>query len=222
IDRLGGFAFPPGTASFPSASGDVWINIGNFQSPTINKGSYYFETFIHEVGHALGLQHPGNYNGGNPTYQNDAIYIQDSRQYTVMSYFEASETGAEFGFLSASTPLVDDIAAIQRLYGPNWLTATGDTVYGFNSNADPAYRLNAFDRVVFCVWDAGGNDTLDFSGYAYDQQIDLHSGSFSNVGGLKHNVSIAALYGGDNRSLIENAIGGFGSDIIDGNDAANI
>jgi serralysin len=66
-----------------------------------------------------------------------------------------------------------------------------------------------------CIWDGSGNDLLDASGFAQAQRIDLHSGSFSNVGGYKGNVSIALA------CVIENAVGGGGSDLLLGNIFAN-
>lgn len=97
-------------------------------------------------------------------------------------------------------------------------TRTGDTVYGFNSNTGrDFYSANSSsDKLIFSVWDAGGTDTFDFSGYRNDQRINLNEGGFSDVGGLKGNVSIA------HGVTIENAIGGSGNDIIIGNDANNI
>ena len=50
----------------------------------VSLGAYGFGTLIHEIGHALGLQHPGNYNAGpdvDITYAANAEYIEDSRQY---------------------------------------------------------------------------------------------------------------------------------------------
>jgi len=41
------------------------------------------------------------------------------------------------------------------------------------------------------IYDSGGNDTLDCSGYSAAQTIDLHPGAFSSVGGLVHNIGIA-------------------------------
>ena len=40
---------------------------------------------------------PGSYDAslGNPSYQNDAAYYQDSLQYSIMSYFNAGYTGAD-------------------------------------------------------------------------------------------------------------------------------
>jgi serralysin len=146
--------------------------------------SGYSHDFIHEVGHSIGLSHPGNYRDG--IYENSAEYIEDSAQYTVMSYFGSHLTGGTFG-MASSPPLIDDIGAIQRLYGANMTTRTGDTVYGFNSTADRDWFAASKDGVarpvIFCVWDAGGNDTLDFSGYSDTQLIDLNAERFSNVGG---------------------------------------
>ena len=80
------------------------------------------------------------------------------------------------------------------------------------------------DPLIFCVWDAAGNDTFDFSGFTGAQQIDLRNEHFSNVGGMIGNVSIsAAVLDGSGHvvNIIENAIGGRGADTITGNDAVN-
>ncbi len=134
-----------------------------------------------------------------------------------MSYFNEFNTGANFGSIYSAAPLLDDIAAAQLEYGANMSTRTGDTVYGFNATADrPWFITNASStKLVFAVWDAGGNDTFDFSGYSQNQVIDLRQGFFSNVGGLTGNVAVAK--GAD----IENAKGGSGADNITGNALAN-
>ena len=88
--------------------------------------------------------------------------------------------------------------------------------YGFGNNSDPAYAIaNANQQVVFCIWDAGGSDTLDVSGYATAQIVDLRQGAFSSVGALTKNVSIAI------GTVIENARTGAGNDAIYGNSSAN-
>jgi hypothetical protein len=180
-----------------------------------------FRLLLHEIGHALGLSHPGNYNilpgGARLAYDGTAVYREDTDQYTVMSYFDESITHASFVDTFAMTPMLHDIAALQRLYGANNATRAGDTTYGFNSNAGSAsYAIaSSSQHAVFAVWDGGGNDTLDFSGYAARQIITLVPERYSSVGGLEFNVVIAR------GTLIENAIGGTGADLILGNDLDN-
>ena len=215
-----GFAFLPGDRTIGSEDGDVWMNMADDNNTgALPVGSYGLLTMTHEVGHAIGLSHPGDYNAGegSPTYEKAASYYEDSKQYTIMSYFDASKTGADIQEFNSAAPLLDDIAAAQRLYGANMTTRTGDTIYGFNSNTGRAWYsvTTAAQHVVFAAWDAGGTDTFDFSGYAQAQKIDLGQGNFSDVGGLKGNVTIA--FG----AVIENAIGGSGADNIIGNAADN-
>lgn len=222
------FAYLPGSTAFNANAGDVWINnsLGYNATPVLN--AYGYQVLTHEIGHAIGLLHPADYNAGagvTITYAAHATYFEDSRQYSLMSYFSERETGADFvrwvgntGFFQYSAvPLMDDIAAAQRLYGANMTTRTGDTVYGFNSNAgQPWFAPDHNGHMIFAVWDAGGNDTFDFSGYSQNQVIDLRQASFSNVGGLVGNVSIAL------GAVIENAIGGSGNDMIRGNSGNNV
>ena len=218
----------PGAAGFGQVQGDIWINNSlSYNAAPVQQG-YGALTLLHEIGHAIGLSHPAAYNAsaeGSVTYSESAIYYEDSLQYTVMSYFSERETGADFRTDGAgprryaSSPLLDDIAAVQRLYGVNMSTRTGDTIYGFNANvSQPWFNVaNASGAMIFSVWDAGGTDTLDFSGYFNNGQvIDLRQGAFSSVGGLIGNVSIAL------GAVIENAIGGSGSDTFRGNSANNL
>jgi serralysin len=207
-------------------AGGVWQNSVFFNAqrsvataPTPTNGG--FELYMHEIGHALGLSHAGPYDLGDMSsyfaYARNAIFFNDSEQYSVMSYFNAETTHAFLGSVDASTPMLYDIAAMQRIYGANMNTRTGDNTYGFNANAGQAFYITgATQQANFAIWDAGGRDTLDFSGYDETQWINLNEEAFSSVGGLRNNISIAR------NVTIEDAFGGSGADSILGSAVANL
>jgi len=198
------------------------VNIGVNWLTTYGTGlnSYSFQTYIHEIGHALGLGHAGAYNGTGD-YSSDAEYLNDSWATTVMSYFDQTENSyfSAQGFTRqfVVTPVVADILATTHLYGTPTTTRTGDTTYGFNNNSGRAvFEPSPNPSVTYTVVDHGGNDTLDYSGFSQNQRIDLNQEAFSNVGGRVGNVTIAR------GTVIENAVGGSGNDTIIGNSAANL
>ncbi len=213
-----------GPDSYSGQGGTIYfssVNVGTgwLASYGTTIDSYSFQTYLHEIGHAMGLDHAGPYNG-SATYRTDStqpgdnIYLNDSWQASVMSYFDQSEAGTgTYNYLL--TPMIADILAMQILYGVAGTLRTGDTTYGFGSNAGGYYDGNLGATSSFTIIDDGGDDTINFSNTTANQQVDLNPETISDVGGLVGNMIIMR------DTIIENFFSGSGDDFIKGNLADN-
>ncbi|MCA0919823.1 M10 family metallopeptidase [Pseudooceanicola nanhaiensis] len=225
------YAFYPSTSiyggdSFMGPSGDL-----------PDAGDYDWFTILHEMGHSLGLKHgheTGTY-GALPTNE-------DSLEWSIMTYrtYIGGHTNfVTFGATSApQTYMRNDIAALQYMYGADFSTNSGNTVYSWAPGSGDTYingslAIDTFDRIFITIWDGGGTDTYDFSAYSVGVNVDLTPGSGSiadpsqraNLGDghtASHSIYNAYLYQGNTASLIENVEGGSGNDTILGNQAANV
>ncbi|MBR1120229.1 M10 family metallopeptidase [Bradyrhizobium lablabi] len=200
-----------GSGAMASATVNIstdWVTTdGGARDGKTGIDSYAYQTYIHEIGHALGLGHQGPYNG-SASYSTNALFANDTWQYSIMSYFsEPNYSGSSYRYVV--TPQMADIYAVAAMYGAATTTRTGDTVYGFNSNAGAVFGFaNYTSAPAFTIYDNGGSDTLDCSLYSSTQRIDLHASAFSSVGGLVNNIGIAL------NAAIEKAIGGSGNDML--------
>ena len=145
-----------------------------------------------------------------------------------MTYNNVSTNGIPQSYMIA------DLATLQYLYGADFTTNSGDTVYSWSETTGETF-INGVSKgatfhtyILMSIWDGGGNDTYDASNYGDGVEIDLRPGEFSTISvaqlgtpGALGNVGNAYLYYGDLRSLIENAIGGDGNDTLTGNEADN-
>ena len=196
-----GYSYLPDAYKGDARAGDVWLDVetGNVMKP--GQEGYY--VLLHELGHALGIQHPlyeTDMSGATVLTKDLAIPTN-----TLMLDLSVSATGGAWPTWFGSF----DLQALRALYGSRTY-ATGNDIYSVSDASGP-----------LTIVDDGGVDTLDASGVSMSVSIDLHAGQSSSVGSgvdgmaKRNNVSIAGS------SVIENAIGSVYDDVIIGNAANN-
>lgn len=237
--ETGAYAYLP---NGEDSGGDSFYGRNTAGAQIGNEANLYF---LHELGHALGLEHGHQ----SVTFAKSAY---NSQEFTLMTYTDYVGDTNLHEYASGAVDWAQsyqqlDIAALQYLYGANYSARgevwSGRSVYTFDpltgemSINGEGQGTPAGNRIFRTIWDGHGKDTYDLSNYDNGVQIDLRPGAWSTFsqGQLadlnrfgdgpnmtaRGNVANALLVDGDNRSLIENAIGGAGEDSIMGNRAAN-
>ncbi|MGH6771505.1 MAG: M10 family metallopeptidase C-terminal domain-containing protein [Xanthobacteraceae bacterium] len=189
------FYFTDGFGNVTSKTLDGYAVFNNTLDLTSPNGRHLL---LHEIGHALTLRHPGNYDStGNPPPPPYLPASVDNNRYTVMSYNLNPDTGLRTDHL-----MLYDIAALQYRFGANTSTHKGNDTY--TEPSDPTE----------VIWDAAGTDRINAAAQSDPVAINLRDGTFSSVG-ARNNLAIA--YG----VVIEHAIGGSGNDRLYGNSGNN-
>ena len=261
-DTLGGQNIPTArVVDFPEldqriSGGDLLFGNDNnvYRNPT--PGTFGWVTHIHELGHAFGLSH--GHNSGGSTFGKTIPADRNAEEFSVMSYasipndFIKGSSNETFGMPQTLMQL--DLIALQHLYGANYTTNAGTTIYRWSPTTGqmsingvgqglPGNGAADANKVFMTVWDGGGSDIYDLSNYSNDMQIDLTPGGWSRISDeqtavrnitqqvvgaqpfeahlASGNVYNAYMFNGDQRSLIEHAVGGSGSDWVEGNIADN-
>ena len=148
------------------------------------QNKFSMHAYIHEVGHALGLPHPGPYpaddEDGTPIDPvNLKLFDNDNKQTTIMSYIPLTDKEGLWSGAISMTPMIADIIAIQSRYNKQGKVNEGDTTYGVNANAGKyldslfmnftePYALLTAHIYQITIYDTGGYDTIDFSNHTLE------------------------------------------------------
>ncbi|WP_246748625.1 M10 family metallopeptidase C-terminal domain-containing protein [Rhizobium setariae] len=184
-DLEGFFEFPGNSTHDGTGGRDAW-SIGAFNSgfsymrtrPEAGGGEYANWTVLHEIGHGLGLLHTHQEKRGLPALPTVGRYMNNER-YSVMSYNGASD-GLAYGHAVSFMAL--DVASIQALYGAE-TNAAGASSYSLMNPKGGPMSLREGDvsigRAYYCIWDSGGEDTVNYEGAGRAVMINLNDATLN-------------------------------------------
>jgi hypothetical protein len=196
-----GYSFLPDAYKGDARAGDVWLDLETLAQMLPGQEGYY--VLLHEVAHALGLQHllTTADKSGAPIL----VGSMATASNTIMLDLSATDVAGVWptwygGF---------DLQALRGLYGTKSF-ASGDNIYQFSDSTQ-----------TMTMVDDGGVDTWDLSKLSLSAAVDLRGGKTSSIGmdGEGTNQFNNVVISSD--SLIENVLGTPYDDVIIGNSANN-
>lgn len=218
----GGWAnYPYTTGTYTSDGYLVIDNSGNY-----DEGSFAFTTILHEIGHAVGLQHP---HGGTVTL----TPALDDLAHTVMTYNNSAPYPSTLGSFDLEAlayyyGAVQNMSAWTYSFVADVFTISGgglgDVIYGVMGENDisggrgrdtligrDSDDILRGDGAIDILIGSGGADTL-YGGGGRDMLY-----GFDAVGGI--NYSVDTLHGGGGNDTL---IGSSGGDILNGDNGNDI
>ena len=196
-----GYSFIPDELRGDARAGDVWLDQETVAVMKPGQEGYY--VLLHELAHALGLQHPlpETDTSGATVLLNSFSSISNTVMLDVSDATQGNSWPTWFGNL--------DIQALRYLYGYRAYSTSNDVYAVTNTSSNMS------------IVDDGGVDSLDASAASISARIDLREGKLSSIGAnadgtsKSNNVSISI------GSLIENVTGTLFDDRITCNQLNN-
>lgn len=226
------FPFGLGAAGFPQARDSFVDGTKYFFGPGVQIfynerevnpefSSYYYKVLMHEIGHALGLDHPFEGEIGSISIKLPDNY--SGSDMTIMTLGYVPDSSSRFPGFQLKHDVTDwlpaDVLALQEIYGVDQTQTVGDDVYVFSGSVT-YYKT---------LWDTAGYDELKIAGSAA-ANINLERGGWIDVGSevvyeadtqeaaqIKVSETVFLMDG----VVIEKISGGSGSDSFVGNFADN-
>jgi serralysin len=197
-----GYSFIPDELKGDARAGDVWIDQETVAFMKPGQEGYY--VLLHELAHALGLQHPlpETDTSGATVLLNSFSSISNTVMLDVSDATQGNSWPTWFGNL--------DIQALRYLYGYRAYSTSNDVYAVTNTSSNMS------------IVDDGGVDSLDASAASISARIDLREGKVSSIGANDdgtakiNNVSVSI------GSFIENVTGTLFDDRITGNQLNNL
>ena len=194
-----GFGNPPNNGQF---AGDLFVSNVSTQMMSVSEGSSGYHVILHEIGHCLGLKHPGQYSS-----YDQAPYIQqnEAEANSVMAYNYSSP--------ALKHPGLYDTLSLQYLYGA---PVSDSATYFFAGSTTGNDTLSGSALNEFFT---GGDGDDRISGGAGIDTLYGNQGSDTLYG----NQDTDTLYGGQGEDALfagqgaDLAYGNAGNDAIYGN-----
>ena len=196
-----GYSFLPDAYKGDPRAGDVWLDVETAAQMQPGQEGYY--VLLHELAHALGLQHPlvASDKSGAPILPSSMATASNTIMLDLAPADVAGIWPTWFGGY--------DLQALRGLYGKKSF-ASGNDVYSLTDSTQAK-----------TIVDDAGVDTLDLSKLSLSATVDLRGGKSSSIGidtegtNQFNNVVLSS------DTLIENVIDTLYDDVIIGNNANN-